>query len=367
MTTHLTSTRPVRYALALAVALGLAGSPLATWAVDDPTSTSWRGALTAFSGPTFPATLQLYVGTKAYLVRIANTATLVRQSRVYSALDEFGLGDDLEVWGTLAGTTITATRVKNWSLRRSPFFRGTIESIDPAARTFVLNPVNPPKQSLSNQTVTTAAATTVFQGNRAGTFSDLGVGMTVKVLGERQKSENTIAADRVLIRITMLEGRLASVDCAGGRLGVSVKSRGALTNWTVALTASTVLRDRGLDPVGCTSLQSGDRVGVRGLRTGANALRALQVMDKRIDERSYLFPGSIASLDPTALTLVLDRTSAGKAALTVSLTAETVLINKRGRAILFEDLVVGHAVQVRAVTTSGTTASAIYVLDQDLS
>ncbi|MBI3115650.1 MAG: hypothetical protein HYZ09_04140 [Candidatus Kerfeldbacteria bacterium] len=367
MTASLTSTRPVRYALALAVVLGLVGFPMATRAVDDPTSSSWRGALTAFSAPTFPATLQLQVGTKTYLVRIADTATLVRQSRVYSALDELGLGDDLQVWGTLAGTTITATQVKNWSLRRGPFFRGTIESIDPAAQTFVLNPVNPAKQNLPNQTVTTTNATTIFQGNRPGAFSDLGVGMTVKVLGERPKGQDTIAADRVLIRITMLEGQLASVDCAGGSLGVSVKSRGEQASWTVALTAATVIRDRGLDPVACASLKSGDRVGVRGLRTGTNALRALQVMDQRIDARSYLFPGSIASLDPTVLTLVLDRTSAGKAALTISLTAETVLINKRGRAILFEDLVVGHNVQVRAVTTSGTTAKAIYVLDQDRS
>ncbi|MBI4093217.1 MAG: hypothetical protein HY420_04810 [Candidatus Kerfeldbacteria bacterium] len=323
------------------------------------------GTLTAMSGTTLPAVLTVQSGITAYTVNVTADTKLVRLYGGPSSLEEFVVGDLLRVEGTVTGTTIDATKIKNLSIqRKGSMFWGNILSIDSTAKSFVIDP-SKPKKSLSDQTVLTNSKTKVFQGNRAGEFSDLSVGMTVKVIGVWRPSLNQLTADRILIKLTELNGTVTAVDCSSTpkMLTVQTKKGKDKTSWTVNLTDKTVIRDKNLDPITCADVMVNHRVHVRGLRTGTATMNALQVWDRDVNKSRHAWKGTISSIDGTALTFVLDQKKGDDR--TVAKTSETILVNKNGSLITFADLAVGHEVQVWG-TLSGTTITANLVMDKDL-
>lgn len=324
------------------------------------TATNWRGTLTALSGTTLPATLSLQIGGTLYTVNVTSATVLDRKYNGTSTLDEFAIGDTLRVWGTLNGTTIDpTTRVKNYSIQRvGGTFKGVIRSIDASARSFVLD-----LPARDDQTVLVVSTTKVFQGNRAGTFADLAVGQSVKVIGVWRRSQDQVRADRILIKLTELNGTLATVSCDISTLTMNVKKGRATQTWTLGLTASTVLRDKDMDPVTCAELAANHKVHVRGLRTGSAALNVLLLVDKGLQRKAYLWKGEVTSLSQDAKTFILDQKK-GTDPLVMA-TSETIIVNEQGVAITFADLVAGHEVQVRG-TITGTTITANLILDKDL-
>lgn len=342
--------------------------------------TTWRGTLTAMSGTTLPATLTLQVDTTSYTVNVAADSTLIRKFNGPSSLDEFAVGDDLRVWGTLAGTTITATKVKDYSIQRiGGTFMGTILSVDSTGQTFVLD-----VKVRDDQTVVVRSSTKIFQGNRAGVFTDLSTGQTVRVIGVWRKSANQVLADRVLIKLTELNGTIGTVDCTAKTFTLNVKGMKledsslfrrltSLTTktWTVAITDSTVLRDKELDPLTCADLKADHEARVRGLRSGDMTMNALQVIDKGAKKTPKAINGVISELDATAKTFVVTKSNASShgggtsTTYTVNTTAETIYVNSQGVAISFADLANGHRVSLRGSLT-GDQFTANLVIDKDL-
>lgn len=321
-------------------------------------ATHWRGTLTAMSGPTLPATLTLQVEATAYTVNVTANTMVVRKFGGRSSLDEFAIGDTLRVWGTLTGTTIDATKVKNYSIQRvGGTFQGTILSVDSAALTFVLD-----TRKRDDQTVQVVSTTKIFQGNRAGDFADLAAGQSVKVIGVWRRGADQIRADRILIKLTSINGTIDAANCAGNSFTLDVKQRGETVMWTVGLTADTVLRDKELDPIACADLAADHKVHVRGLRTGSTAVNALWVIDLGAKKKPSVLNGEVSSLDATVKTFVV--TKKGNA-MTVQVTAETIIVNKQGRLITFEQLVNGHDVSIRG-TSTGSTFTANLIIDKDL-
>lgn len=352
------------------LALALLLAPLATHAAETATA-SWKGTLTALSGTTLPATLTLQVDATTYTVNATADTTLVRKFGGPSLLDEFVVGDTLRVWGTLTDTTIAATRIRNYSIQRvGGTFKGTITSIDTTAQSFVLD-----TRHRDDQTVTVTSATKIFQGNRGGVFGDLAVGQTVKVIGLWRRSADQIRADRILIKLTALNGTIGTVDCTARTFTLNVKggkfegssllkklTRNTTKTWTVTMTDATVLRDKELDPAACADLAADHKVHVRGLRTGTAAVNALWVIDLGAKKKPTVLNGEVESLDATAKTFVVTKKGQD---MTVLVTAETILVNKEGRLITFDQIVNGHDVSIRG-TSTGTTFTANLIIDKDL-
>lgn len=340
--------------LALLAALAflvLSGQPAAADAQ------TWRGTLTAMSGTTLPATLTLQVNSASYTVNVTTATSLVRKFNGPSTLDEYGIGDDLKVWGALTGTTIDATRIKNYSIqRKGGIFWGTILTVDSAAQSFTMKPAG-----RNTQTVKTDADTKIFLGFRPGEFADLAVGMRVKVIGLWRKSQSIVEADRVHVKLTELNGTIQTTDCANNLLTVKRSGHDGET-WTVTLTAATVIRDRLLSQITCADIKVNDRVSVRGLKTGDTAIRALQVLDKGVKKTPKVLNGEIASIDPTAQTVTFEKK--GKS-YTASVTSESILVDKTGKLITFDKLAVGHDVSILG-TLTGTTVTVNLLIDKDL-
>lgn len=326
-------------------------------------TTTVEGTLTAISGTTLPAVLTVQSGVTTYTVNVTSSTVLVRLFNGPSTLEEFAISDLLRVEGTVTGTTIDATKIKNLSIqRKSSFFWGMILSIDSTNKTFTLDPQH--RRSLPDQTVITTASTKFFQGNRQGEFSDLVVGMNVRVVGLWRKSLNRITADRILIKLTEINGRVTAVDCTAKTMTVVTnKGKKSEHSWAVNLTDKTVVRDKNLNQITCIDVKVNHRVHVRGLKTGTLTMNALQIWDRGAKKTQNKWEGTILSLDATTKTFVLDLKKGTDP--TVQVTAETILVNDNGTVIAFADLVVGHKLQVRG-TLSDTTVTANLVIDKSL-
>jgi hypothetical protein len=347
------------FAVVLLLAMVLPGVTMAAESAE-----SWTGTLTAVSGTTVPATLSLQVDTTVYTVNVTEDTKIIRKFNGESSLVELAIGDMLDVRGSLTGTTIDATRIKNLSIqRKGGSFWGSVKSIDATNKTFVLDPTFP-KKTLADQTVTTTAATKIFQGNRAGEFSDIAVGMRIKVIGLWRKSANTIAADRLIIQLTELNGTVKAIDTTSTPNTITVKSeRKGGKDYVVAITSKTVIRDKKLGILSLADVKVGHKVHVRGLKTGALTLNALQIVDHGAKKTQKVFNGSIVSIDSVNKTFVLDLNKGGN--VNVATKTETIYVNEDGTSIVFTDLMVGHDVQVRGPLT-GTTITANLILDKDL-
>jgi len=363
------------FAVALLVALALPAVGLAK--EKESSSDSWTGTLIAMSGTTAPATLSLQVDTTTYTVTVGTTTDMVRKFNGDSSLIEFALGDTLLVEGTLAGTTITAKEIKDISIqRRGGSFWGSVTSIDTAAQTFVLDPTFPSK-NLVDQTITTTSATKIFQGNREGEFSDLAVGMRVKVIGLWRKSAHSVVADRVLIQLTEVKGTVKAIDSTSTPNTITLKTekvesasngnarffRKTSVDYTITLTSKTVIRDKHMVIIALADVKVGDELVVRGLRTGVKAVQALQITDKKTKKTIKAFSGSIVSIDATAKTFVLRIKHS--ATVNVATKNETIYVGSDGGVITFADISVGDDVHVRGPIT-GTTITANLLIDNDL-
>lgn len=336
----------------------------------------WRGTLTGMSGIALPATLTLQVDTTTYTVNVGSETKIVRKYNGRSSLEEFAIGDSIRVWGTKAGTVLTASKLKDYSIQRiGGTFAGTIGSIDTTGQTFVLD-----VKHRDDQTIQVVASTKVFQGNRAGSFSDLAVGQTVRVIGVWRKSADTVRADRILIKLTEINGTIGAVDCTsntftvnskGGMFGSSslkLLTGGTTKTWTVTITDATILRDKELDPLTCADLKANHKVSVRGLRTSSTALNALQVVDKGAKKTPKTITGTISDVNTGSMTFTVTKSnssSQGNTTYAVSATPETLYVDSTGVAITFASLANGHRVSVWG-TLTGDQFIANLVIDKDL-
>lgn len=339
-------------------------------------ASSIDGTLVAISGTTLPAVLTVQSGVTSYTVNVTTSTSLIRKYNATSGLDEFAVADLVRVWGTFNGTTVDATKVKDLSIQRKGAAQwGKIVSIDTSASTFLFD-TN--RKKTPNQTVTTSASTKIVLGNQLGIFADLKVGMVVKVVSLWRPSQQTMLAERIMVRLTELEGVVKTVSCDTNTLTVQGQGESSsLSNsskgiWTLTLTDKSVLRDRELKQITCADIKVNHKVHVRGFRTAAKALNVVSLRDKGSKRTMKKWEGRIASIDATAKTFVLNgsfkvttNTNSEVTSITFVTTPETIFVNEEGAQIAFSDLVVGHKVEARG-TLNGTTVTVNLVMDKSL-
>jgi hypothetical protein len=126
------------------------------------------------------------------------SAKLLRNNWGKSNLEEFSIGDLVNVWGYLDNsnyTIIHAKNVRNVSLQATlGVFKGTIKSIDETSSSFVLA-----TQERGDQTVIVSQDTKIVNGTSTGAFSDLKEKQNVVVRGTWNKTLSKIYAKSVII------------------------------------------------------------------------------------------------------------------------------------------------------------------------
>ncbi len=126
---------------------------------------------------------------KEYLVDATN-ATITRYSGATINLSEVALQDKLVIRGLLEGNTITATSIRDVSLRvKSVQFYGSIVSLDANANTFMFK-----TEKDGQKTVQLSATTSIKRNGVPVNFSDLVVGQQVYVTGSWNVRTSVIAA-----------------------------------------------------------------------------------------------------------------------------------------------------------------------------
>ena len=319
------------------------------------------GTLVSVSSTTVPSTLVVQSDTALYTVNVTASTTLVRKLNGASLLDEFGVGDTLQITGTASGTTINATRIKNVTIQRiNGVQQGTITSINASTMTFVMK-----SNEKLPQTVTVPDSAKLFKGNLAAMFSDLAVGQTVRVVGLWRRSLHTLTADRVMIKASELNGKVTATNCTAtpATLIVSVKKGKTTTAWTITVNDQTVYRDRGFVQIGCAAVSLNDTVRIRGFVTGTMVMMALQLQDSTIKKIQSHWSGTISSNDLTGMTFKLDQKKGVD--FTVNTTSQTIVVNGTGTPALLLALANGQNVTVWGVRT-GSTIVANLILNATL-
>jgi len=341
-----------------AILIGVTAFGMSAHAASTPVTT---GTLVSVASTTLPTTLVMQTGTTMYTVNITKDTKLVRKFNGESLLDEFGTGDILEVTGAITATTIEATRIKNTTIQRvGGVKQGIITSIDAAASKFVMKP-----HGATAETVTVPNLGKIFKGTIAGTFSDLAVGQTVKVVGLWRKTTHTITADRVLIKLTELNGKVTATNCTASpaTLTVDVKKGKTTTAWVVKVDALTSLRDNRQNQITCAMISVKDTVHIRGFVTGTATMTALQVHDSSIKKTQSKWSGTISSNNIAGMTFILSQKKGID--LTVKTTAETLIVDDKGASVALIALADGQKVIVWGVKT-GTTVVANLIVDSSL-
>lgn len=126
---------------------------------------------------------------KTYTINVTDKTQLKRRYNGKSNLNEFAVGNILQVVGKLtAENTMEARLIRNLSIqKKNASFNGKIESIDAVNKKFVLKP-----NVRTTITVTVNDATKIMEKGQVKIFADLEVGMRVTSSGVWDKSNNTL-------------------------------------------------------------------------------------------------------------------------------------------------------------------------------
>ncbi|MFA6042673.1 MAG: DUF5666 domain-containing protein [Patescibacteria group bacterium] len=138
--------------------------------------------------------------TETWTVNVTSATKLFRRYMGKATIEEFLVGDKLEVRGTRTATanTLNANVIRNNTLTiKFGDFTGTVKSVDATAQTFVLRVSS---KKFGDVTVTTTASTKYVDENGLRTFADVSVGDKVKVLGTYTSNTKKLAATRIFFK-----------------------------------------------------------------------------------------------------------------------------------------------------------------------
>lgn len=171
-------------------------------------------------------------------VKTSDSTKYTRRYSGISTLSEVSVGDLLSVRGTLdtstSQPTVNATWVKDWSIQTNSTFRGTIESIDAAAKRMVIS-----KES-TRVTVQASATTEVRRGSTNINFADLVVGESVSATGLYNNLSTTLQATKITAnqpKRQVFEGKLNSL--SGTTKPTSLVLTSGSQDYTVQLATDT--------------------------------------------------------------------------------------------------------------------------------
>ncbi len=155
---------------------------------------TWTVKVTAVSGSTVTATAKNVV----YTIDDSSATTTRRYGGKMMAAD-IQVNDQLEVRGTLNGTSIAATWIQDNSLQaKNGTFVGVVKSIDATNYSLSFQ-----SRARGMQTVTWTSTTTVKKNGQPAQASDIVVGSTLRATGVWDRTNHNLTASNIDIIVKM--------------------------------------------------------------------------------------------------------------------------------------------------------------------
>jgi hypothetical protein len=325
------------------------------------------GTLATMSGVSAPATLTITAGATTYTVEVTADTKIVRRFNGTSDLNEFIIGDTLQVKGKLSDSSaniIIATWIKDLSVQRAGgTFHGNIVTLDCANSKFTYKP-----DKRVEQTVYLSVNTKIIRGGEKISCADLKNGERAIIIGLWRQADKRINADRIIVFMKTLSGTITKIETTNGGLPatLTVLHKNSQT-WTVNITSSTKLYRRYMGTATIDEFAVGDKIEARGTQGTGNIINAKVVRDNSIVIKNRDFPGRIKSIDSVAKSFVMPiKLKAGIVDLTVTTTSATTYYTKDHETATFSDLSVGDKVKVLGTYNStNKTLAATRIIIKD--
>lgn len=273
-----------------------------------------------------------------YTVDLTN-AKFVRHFGAKMAITDIQTNDKVTVAGTVSGSTITATTLRDDSLQGyNGNFIGTVSAINGTGFTLMT-----PKRATQN--ISTDASTKIELNGKADQLSDLTVGETVKVSGVWDRKNSNVEANVVNMVVT---AKNFTGTITGMPSGTTVTMMSSGTSYTIDLSKAKLIRHYGA-PMVFTDLQVNDKVTVRGSMLNGD-ITATNLRDDSLQAVDGTFVGSVTAINGTSFTLLTPK----RATQTVNTNASTTYkMNKT--ASQFSSITVGASVTVKGVWDSANS------------
>ncbi|MCG3198514.1 MAG: hypothetical protein GHCLOJNM_03016 [bacterium] len=226
-------------------------------------------------------------------------------------------------------------------------FTGTIESIDGAAKSLIVN---------GTLVHTTTATVFLDHVELPIVFGDLSVGDPVEVEGTRLP-DNSVQA----IKVKKEDIPGSELEFKGTIESINEAAMSLIVNGTlVRTTTATVFLDHVELPIVFGDLSVGDPVEVEGTRLPDNSVQAIKVKKEDLDddECEAEFKGAIVEIDSVSLTLLVGLVR-------IRTNETTFFSDHEGAPIGFDDLHIGDFVEVKYCPTSGVPPLASEVKKED--
>jgi hypothetical protein len=293
-------------------------------------------------------------------VEVDDSTTYVERGVSSPSLDDVTQNALVAIFGSLEGTTVSATEVNIWVPRHA----GTGANAQPAAAGVVatspfLNSFTISTRSGGTVSIVVSATTTYAErGVASPTLDEVSQGELVAVFGTM--SDGTVMATEVVIRPSRQHGRYATA----GTIETTPSSTGfTITTFNgqsvaVVVTSSTTYFERGVPGITLDDLSRGELVGVFGtLSDGTETATEIVVCQPRVS-RDYATAGTVQAAPTSSGFTVM---TFNGTTVTVDVTGTTTYAEYSVSNPTIADVTPGEFVGVFG-TTVGTTVTATEVV-----
>lgn len=296
-----------------------APAPAAAHAAAAPGAVTISGALQPGFATTIPTTLTVLTPYRGMVtINVQSNTTIVRRYNGASALDEFSPGDHIAAQGTLSGTTLNATGLKDFTIQKA-FTRnyGVITAINSNTTQITVRVLNDRhagrntpflRGELITLTVTPSMSVTLSDGSTGTVADNLDVGMNIVTLGVVNRHSHSMQS---VSRIRVVTPQVGATTQISGLLqpGFSTSVPSTLTLQTVghgmvtvSLDANTKLVRRYNGPSSLAEFSPNDRLNVVAKYNGPGSYSAIKIKDITIQRADTFMVGSITAITGTAVT-----------------------------------------------------------------
>jgi len=293
-------------------------------------------------------------------IEVDDSTMYVERGVSSPSLDDVTQNALVAVFGSIDGTTVSATEVNIWAPRNAgaganekPAAAGVV-SASPSLNSFTVS-----TRSGGTVTIVVSATTTyVERGVASPTLDDVSQGELVAVFGAM--SDGTVTATEVVICPSRQRGRYATVGTIEGTpnsTGFTITTFNG-QNVAVVVTSSTTYFERGAPGIALDDLSPGEVVGVFGVMSdGTVTATEVAVCQPRVN-RDYATAGTVQAAPTSSGFTVM---AFNGATVTVDVTGTTTYAEYGVSNPTIDDVTQGEFVGVFG-TTVGTTVTATEVV-----
>lgn len=305
------------------------------------------GTVSAVSGES----ITLNASSTTYTVD-ATSAKIYRKFGATMQVTDIQTGDTLQVRGTVNGTSVTATTIRDLSQQQqNASFSGSVTAVNGSNFTLLT-------KNRGSQTINTTSSTTFKEnGITSASISNVTVGENVETYGVWDSTNSTVAAAGVtiVVKTETITGALTAIN--GTSLTVTTSSTSPTVYSVDASNVKKVDRRFGAQ-TDLTALQVGDTLQIRGVVNGSSVI-ASTVRDMSLQARYGTFVGSVTSISGSSFALQ----SKDRGSQTIN-TTSTTIFKQGSQTATISNLAVGQTVTVSGVwdrTNSNVTANRVTI------